>query len=312
MNRKRVLLTQLAALAAIVFVILSCGAPQQIIQTQSSKLEKTAGAEAQKFAQTEAAHIADTAQAKIGTMAIDAQTQIPQMAGTLAVQAQTEVPKVVGTIQIEAQTQVPKALGTLSIEAQTQVPNFLATLSAPGGSAPFKVPSFGYLGLTFKQDLPDNRGQNNGIDIWASKDPLNGGKRGNPVYAAYAGRLGRTTLGLAICHSLLDPLKWSGLPSPLVCTLYDYLTDLTPAYASLKANTCPDGLVEVNQGDLLGYMDQTDMQSNAGVVHLHFVVVQQNVTNGCWTDERVLTNTYDPMAYLGLDASKYSYLSLFP
>ena len=312
MNRKRVLMSQLAALAAIMFVILSCGTPQQLIQTQASSLQKTAGAEAGRIAKTEAAKLQDTAGAKISTMAVDARTQIPELAGTLAVQAQTQVPQVVGTLSIEAQTQVPEALGTLSINAQTQIPNFLSTLSAPGGSAPFKPPSYGYLGMKYKQTLPDNRGQSSGIDIWTSTDPSNGGQRGNPVYAAAAGRLGRMTLGLAICHPLLDPLKWSGLPSPLVCTLYDYLVDLPPQFASLAANSCPNGLVDVNQGDLLGYMDQTDMTRNAGVVHLHFVVVQQNPVDGCWTDERTLSNTLDPMAYLGLDPNKYSWLSLFP
>ena len=312
MNRKRILTTQLVALTAILFVILSCGAPQQLVQTQAAKLQKTAVAEAEQFAKTAAAHLEDTASARIGTLAVDARTQIPQMAGTLAVQAQTEVPQAVGTLSVEAQTQVPEALGTLSINAQTQIPNFFGTLSAPGGSAPFKPPTYGYLGLKYKQTLPDNRGQSNGIDIWASIDPLNAGQRGNPVYAVHAGRLGRTTLGLAICHPLLDLLKWSGLPSPLVCTLYDYLVDLPPQYASLAANSCPNGLVDVNQGDLLGYMDQTDMNQNAGVVHLHFVVVQQDPINGCWTDERTLSNSLDPMVFLGLDPNQYEWLSVFP
>ncbi len=312
MNNKRVLSLKLAGLATVLFILLSCGSVQQIVQTQANKVADTAVAGGGQFAETQAAILEKTAGVSLGTLAVDAQTQIPQVAGTLAVQAQTEVPQAAGTLSIEMQTQGPQAIGTLGVVAETQVPNFLSTFAAQTGSAPFKPPTFGYLGLKYKQERQDKSGLSNGIDIWAATDPTNGGQRGNPVYAVFGGKLGRTALGVTICHPALDLLKYPGMPFPLVCTFYEHLSDMPAPIAGLKVNDCPNSLVEVKQGDLLGYMDQKDMKANSGVVHLTFGVVQQNPATGCWMDPSNIANTLDPFVYLGKDPSQYSYLSVFP
>lgn len=192
----------------------------------------------------------------------------------------------------------------------TEAAEALATLQASQTSAPFLIPAAGYLGLQYKGDYGDGRGMHSGIDIWPSTDPLNGGQRGNPIYAVYKGKLGRTGSGVEICHPKLDAERWPDLPAHLVCTYYGHLTDLPEKFARLGKDTGPNELVEVEQGELLGYMDHTDMASNSGIVHLHFSVVLQK--NGYWTDERVLENTLDPFVYLAIDASNYEWLDQFP
>ena len=176
---------------------------------------------------------------------------------------------------------------------------------------PFGVPASGYLGLQYLAPYDDNRGLHHGIDIWAAPERANGGQRGNAVFAVESGRLGRTGSGVEICHETLDAQRWPFLPNHSVCTYYGHLADLPDHIAEAGFDSCPRGLVEVERGELLGYMDHTDMVSNSGIVHLHFSVVNQ-AANGCWTSELSQANTLDPMLYLGLRGSDYDWWTEFP
>lgn len=211
-----------------------------------------------------------------------------------------------------AQTQAAQLKQTAESSIQTEAAGAFATLVASQQKAPFIVPANGYIGLKYKQPYGDSRGNHAGIDIWASTEALNGGQRGSPVYAVFDGKLGRTGSGVEICHPKLDSIRWTQLPSDLVCTYYGHLVDLPEKFINLPKDTCPKGLVDVKQGELLGYMDNKDMVANSGIVHLHFSVVIQNPANGCWTNETNLNNTLDPFPYLGINGDDYEWLAKFP
>ncbi len=176
--------------------------------------------------------------------------------------------------------------------------------------APFIPPTTGYIGLEYKQAYPDGS-LHTGIDVWASETGRNGEQRGSPVYAVLGGKLGRTGSGVEICHPALDLALYPDLPSSLVCTYYGHLTDFPDEIAALRKDGCPANRIDVEQGDLLGFMD-IPRNSNNGIVHLHFSVVKQNPDNGCWTDERVMVNTLPPLLYLGLEDREYGWLVEFP
>lgn len=231
-------------------------------------------------------------------------------------QIQTQVAIIGKTSAAEArqfaETQAAQIKQTAKARISTEGAGAFATLVASQQKAPFKKPTYGLMGLKYKESYGDIRGIHKGIDIWASKDPANGKQLGAPVYAVYDGKLGRTGSGVEICHPKLDINRWTQLPFDLVCTYYGHLTDLQKKFVDLPKDACPNGLVEVKQGDLLGYMDNKDMIANSGIVHLHFSVVKQNPTNGCWTNETNLENTLDPFIYLGLKGDDYQWFTQFP
>ena len=169
--------------------------------------------------------------------------------------------------------------------------------------APFGVPTTGYMGWKYKD--PITGGNHTGIDIWASQNPDNWGKRGNPVYAVYDGTLYKSGSGIRIIHPELDRQRWKNLPDYYVSTYYGHLVDMPSKIAKLQT-ICPKRTIRVRQGELLGYMDPV-LKKNYSSVHLHFSVTRMDPNNSkCWADERYLTNTYDPFFYLGLNENEYS------
>jgi hypothetical protein len=225
--------------------------------------------------------------------------------------AKTEAASVGKTLSaIDFKKTAEAKFATLAVDVKTEVPNVIDTLVAKK-TAPFMPPTSGYMGLKYKEPY-ENGDKHAGIDIWASTDPNNDGKLGNPVYAVMGGKLGITGSGVEICHPQLDKNLYPDLPAYLVCTYYGHLSNLPEKFSRLRKDVCPADLVKVDAGDPLGDMENDNMVSNSGIVHLHFSVVFQNPENGCWTSELNLANTLDPFKYLGLNEKKYDFFDPFP
>ncbi len=268
----------IAFLLVLLIVISSC-TPND--QKQIENVIKELAGKAEKDLNSQADQAAKTAQAKFATLAAAAQATVTSVFGELL--AQEEKPNVFGTIIARTQS-----------------------------AAPFIPPTIGYMGLHYKEAYTGTQILHQGVDIWASKVKNNDGNRGNPVYAVLGGKLGRTGSGVEICHPSIDTFAYKNLPFTLVCSYYAHLTDLPAKFANLPKDTCPNNLAKVETGELLGYMDNKDMVSNNGIVHLHFSVVKQNPQNGCWTNELNIGNTLDPFVYLGIKTSDYPWWAKFP
>jgi murein DD-endopeptidase MepM/ murein hydrolase activator NlpD len=286
--------------ATLLFISLACSTQDlpNLVKKQAGFAVQTGEA----VAKTQAVHMVETAFQQAGT-------QAPEAMSTLQAQAATQLPILMKTLQIQAGTQGVNLVGTLLAQMKTSEVNLFTS------SGPFRSPAKGFLGLKYHQDIGDGLGLHPGLDIWSNQQvgkiwTDTGNQRGNPVYAAADGRLGATGGGVEICHPKLDKKQWPDLPDTLVCTYYGHLKDLPEPLAQLEKDQCPNQMLDVKQGDLLGYMNY-DTTENSKSVHLHFAVVKQTA-DGCWTDELADGNTMDPMPYLGLDAKNYDWLSAFP
>jgi hypothetical protein len=163
------------------------------------------------------------------------------------------------------------------------------------GSAPFLIPSDGYIGYLWDDSFrPGHRHQ--GIDLFG------GGEVGlTPVVAAYSGYLTRLPdwKSTVILRIPSDPLQ----PGRQIWTYYTHMADaagnplISPAY--------PAGTVEayVEAGALLGYQgNYSGAPGNPVGVHLHFSIVLDD-GQGKFRNELEIANTLDPSPYLGLNVN---------
>ncbi|MBI4314811.1 MAG: M23 family metallopeptidase [Chloroflexi bacterium] len=160
------------------------------------------------------------------------------------------------------------------------------------GSAPFVLPTDGYLGFGYGDSFrPGHRHQ--GLDIFGPT-ALNQ----TPVVAAYDGYLTREAdwKSAVIIRHPKDPL----VPSGQIWTYYAHMAD--PEGHSFILPGFPQGTHEqfVTAGTLLGYQgDYSGDDSNPVGMHLHFSVVQSKPDGG-YKNELGIANTDDPIPYLGL------------
>ncbi len=161
------------------------------------------------------------------------------------------------------------------------------------GSAPFLLPSSGFIGYLWDDSFkPFNRHQ--GIDIFAGTDAGI-----TPVFAPYDGFLTReeswrSSLIIRIPQDPLDPDR----------QIWLYMTHLADAEGnSFIDDAFPPGTYEkpISAGDLLGYQGDYSGNPDRPVgVHLHFSIVKDDGM-GNFLNELEITNTLDPTPYFGFE-----------
>ena len=158
--------------------------------------------------------------------------------------------------------------------------------------APFQIPSDGFIGYlwgdTFQSSHPHQ-----GIDLFS------GTQAGvTPVYAVYDGYLTRMNdwKSTVVIRIPSDPLH----PGRQIWTYYTHM-----AFADGSSTISPDfppgtSEVVVKAGTLLGTQgNYSGRAGNPVGVHLHFSIVSDE--DGKITNETLISNTYDPSPYFGLD-----------
>lgn len=160
------------------------------------------------------------------------------------------------------------------------------------GSAPFLIPSDGYIGFLWDDSFRVGH-RHQGIDIFGGGDVNQ-----TPVIAAYAGYLTRlpdwkSTLIIRVPQ---DPLQ----PERQIWTYYTHLADSQGVSTILEQ--FPPGTYEryVEAGELLGYQGNYSGTPGSPVgVHLHFSIVLDD-GEGHFRNELEIENTLDPSPYLGM------------
>ncbi|MEP7284702.1 MAG: hypothetical protein ABI947_02905 [Chloroflexota bacterium] len=178
----------------------------------------------------------------------------------------------------------------------------ITDLKAPCPSAPFLLPSTGFVGLLYSDPTAPYTPLNKhpGIDIFGNGEPDT-----IPIYAAYDGYLTRLPdwKSAVIVRIPKDPLD----PSRQIWTYYTHMASLS-GDQSYISSAFPLGSSEipVKQGTLLGYQGLYAGVGAAPIkMHVHFSVVLSD-SAGSFRNETRLDNTLDPSPYFGLtlNASK--------
>jgi peptidoglycan LD-endopeptidase LytH len=185
---------------------------------------------------------------------------------------------------------------TFRLEAYLQDPaahpDWQIGLGTRCGSAPFRMPTDGYLGFGYGDAWKLGQ-QHQGFDIFGPQ-PLGQ----TPIVAAYAGYLTRLAdwKSTVIIRVPRDPLQ----PARQVWVYYTHMA--TPDGVSFVSADFPPGTTEryVDAGTLLGYQGNYSGDPNQPTgIHLHFSIVRDDGT-GRFTNELKFQNTLDPSPYLGL------------
>lgn len=179
-----------------------------------------------------------------------------------------------------------------------QNPDWAVTARQRCGSAPFLMPTDGYIGYLWDDSFrPGHRHQ--GLDIFGSTQV-----GVTPVYAAYSGYLTRqadwkSTLIIRIPE---DPL----VRTRQIWTYYTHMADAQGN--SLIDAAFPPGASEVfvEAGTLLGTQGNYSGTPGAPVgVHLHFSIVRDD-GQGRFLNELEIENTIDPSPYLGIELNVHN------
>jgi hypothetical protein len=173
-------------------------------------------------------------------------------------------------------------------------PSLHTELTEPCPSAPFLLPSSGFIGLLYADPARPYSGlsPHQGIDIFGDGDAGT-----VPIVAAYDGYLTRLDGWLStviIRHD--DPLQAGR-------TLWTYYTHManqagTESYVSEQF---PRGThdIFVEQGTFLGYQGDYGGAGPRVATHLHFSIVLSD-NEGNFRNEAVFRNTLDPSPYFGM------------
>jgi murein DD-endopeptidase MepM/ murein hydrolase activator NlpD len=175
--------------------------------------------------------------------------------------------------------------------------NARATLIAqrdPCATAPFKLPTDGFVGLLWNDPRGpySQRRRHQGIDIF-SNEPAGT----QPVYAVADGFIYREAdwVSTVIQRIPSDPLQ----PDQQVWVYYTHMADaqgndfIEPQFAR--------GVTEVpiKQGERIGYVGNYDGNVPSRIwTHLHLSVVKER--NGTYLNEYFIDNTRDPSPYFGM------------
>ena len=172
------------------------------------------------------------------------------------------------------------------------------------GDAVMLIPTNGYVGFGWDDSFrPGHR--HSGLDIFSPDGAVNV----TPVLAAYDGYLTREAewkSTIILRHPAFPAVPAAGLPAgEQIWTYYTHMASRDGSQ-SFVASTFPPGShdVFVKAGTLLGYQGNwAGSQWQFTGLHLHFSVVKSNA-DGSYADERDITNTYDPIPFLGLTQSE--------
>ncbi len=168
------------------------------------------------------------------------------------------------------------------------------------GDALMLIPTSGYVGFGWDDSFrPGHR--HSGLDIFSPDGAVNV----TPIVAAYDGYLTREAdwkSTVILRHPDFPAVPDADLAADeQIWTYYTHMASRDGSQ-SFVAATFPPGTHEVfvKAGDLLGYQGNWGgSQWQFTGLHLHFSVVKANA-DGSYADEREITNTYDPIPFLGL------------
>jgi murein DD-endopeptidase MepM/ murein hydrolase activator NlpD len=171
------------------------------------------------------------------------------------------------------------------------------------GDAVMLIPTSGYVGFGWDDSFrPGHR--HSGLDIFSPDGAVNI----TPVLAAYDGYLTREAewkSTIILRHPAFPAVPAAGLDEgEQIWTYYTHMASRDGSQ-SFVAATFPPGThdVFVKAGTLLGYQGNwAGSQWQFTGLHLHFSVVK-STADGSYADERDITNTYDPIPFLGLTRS---------
>ena len=160
------------------------------------------------------------------------------------------------------------------------------------GTAPFLLPSDGYIGFTWGDSFRPGH-SHQGIDIFGGQEPGQ-----TPVVAANSGYLTRLPewKSSLIIRLPSDPL----VPGRQIWLYYTHLADISGN--SYIAPQFPPGTADqfVEAGTFLGYQgNYSGDPNNPTGIHLHFSIVLDD-GKGSFRNELKIANTLDPSPYLGL------------
>lgn len=172
------------------------------------------------------------------------------------------------------------------------------------GDAVMLIPTNGYVGFGWDDSFrPGHR--HSGLDIFSPDGAVNI----TPVLAAYDGYLTREAewkSTIILRHPAFPAVPAAGLDEgEQIWTYYTHMASRDGSQ-SFVAATFPPGThdVFVKAGTLLGYQGNwAGSQWQFTGLHLHFSVVK-STADGSYADERDITNTYDPIPFLGLTRSE--------
>ncbi|MBU0975826.1 MAG: M23 family metallopeptidase [Patescibacteria group bacterium] len=162
---------------------------------------------------------------------------------------------------------------------------------------PFIVPSSGTIPVSaFLYTGPLSEGKHEGIDIWTSVNGsgIDGGNKGNPVYAACSGEvtyIWEANGDVSIRCDTLDSIYTEVIPSLEIKTLYGHMADQfsNEVYINVALGQ------RVEQGDLIGFQGNRCYWSLQNrVVHLHFSVYDVSVQP---------QKPLDPEPYIGVSCT---------
>jgi peptidoglycan LD-endopeptidase LytH len=173
--------------------------------------------------------------------------------------------------------------------------SMVVSLDEPCPSAPFLLPTSGWIGLLYgdpRRPYSENS-PHQGIDIFTLGTPGT-----VPVVAAYDGYITRldTWTSAVIERVPSDPLN----PERQI---WLYYTHMAPASGETDfiEDIFPPGVSEyfVKQGTLLGYAGNYSGTASGISTHLHFSITQDDGF-GSFTNESIFENTIDSSRYLGI------------
>lgn len=168
------------------------------------------------------------------------------------------------------------------------------------GDALMLLPTDGYIGFGWDDSFrPGHR--HSGLDIFSPAGAVNV----TPVVAAYDGYLTRETdwkSTVILRHPDFPAVAALGIAEgEQIWTYYTHMASRDGSQ-SFVAATFPPGTHErfVKAGTVLGYQGNwSGSRWQLTGLHLHFSVVKSN-PDGSYADERTITNTYNPVYFLGL------------
>jgi murein DD-endopeptidase MepM/ murein hydrolase activator NlpD len=171
-------------------------------------------------------------------------------------------------------------------------PTWALQLGTLCGSAPFRMPTSGYIGFIWGDSFQPGK-KHQGIDIFGGTAPGQ-----TPVVAAYSGFLTRLPdwKSTVIIRLPADPLR----TDRQIWTYYTHMANANGA--SYVSPEFPPGTsdVFVAAGTFLGFQgDYSGNPNNPVGVHLHFSIIQDDGL-GSFRNELKIENTLDPSPYLGL------------
>lgn len=168
------------------------------------------------------------------------------------------------------------------------------------GDALMLIPTNGYVGFGWDDSFRLGH-RHSGLDIFSPDGAVNI----TPVLAAYDGYLTRKAdwkSTVILRHPNFPAVPAVGLTEgEQIWTYYTHMASRDGSQ-SFVAPVFPPGTHEVfvKAGTLLGHQGNwSGSRWQFTGLHLHFSIVKSNPT-GSYTDERDITNTYDPIPFLGL------------